>query len=219
VARESKDDLRKRAAAIGRMLKSEYPDARTELNYSNPLELLVATMLSAQCTDARVNMVTKDLFRKYTTAADYAAAPQAQFEQEIKTTGFYRNKTKSIRAAAAIIREKFAGKVPENMEELLSLPGVARKTANVVLGNAFGKNEGIVADTHVIRLAGRLKLTKHKNNQGDRIEKDLMALVPRGDWTLFPHLLIFHGRRVCSARKPNCDGCVINKLCPSAFKV
>ena len=218
MARESKADLNRRTAKIGRTLKKEYPDARTELNFSNPLELLAATMLSAQCTDVRVNMVTKDLFRRYATAADYAAVPQEQLEKEIKSTGFYRNKAKSIRGAAALICERFSGKVPDNMDDLLSLPGVARKTANVVLGNAFGISAGIVVDTHVIRLAGRLKLTRHANNQGDKIEKDLMELVPREDWTLFPHLLIFHGRRVCTARKPNCAGCAANKLCPSAFK-
>ena len=219
MARESQAQLKKRAAKIAAALKQAYPDARTELNFANPLELLVATMLSAQCTDVRVNMVTKELFQKYTTAADYAAVPQEQLQNEIKTTGFYRNKAKNIRAAAAMIVEKFGGNVPDNMEGLLSLPGVARKTANVVLGNAFGISEGIVVDTHVIRLAGRLKLTGHKNNQGDRIEKDLIELIPRADWTLFPHLLIFHGRRVCTARKPDCDRCVIGKLCPSAFKV
>ena len=201
------------------MLKKEYPDARTELNHSNPLDLLVATMLSAQCTDKRVNIVTKDLFGRYRTAADYARVPQEKFEQEIRSTGFFRNKAKNIRAAAAMICEKFGGNVPDGMDGLLSLPGVARKTANVVLGNAFGKNEGIVVDTHVIRLAGRLKLTGHKDNQGDKIEKDLIELVPRADWTLFPHLLIFHGRRVCTARKPDCAGCPVNKMCPSAFKV
>ena len=219
MARESQAQLKKRAAKIAAALKKAYPDARTELNFADPLELLVATMLSAQCTDVRVNMVTKELFQKYTTAADYAAVPQEQLQNEIKTTGFYRNKAKNIRAAAAMIVEKFGGNVPDNMEGLLSLPGVARKTANVVLGNAFGISEGIVVDTHVIRLAGRLKLTGHKNNQGDRIEKDLIELIPRADWTLFPHLLIFHGRRVCTARKPDCDRCVIGKLCPSAFKV
>jgi len=217
--RESKAEMKKRTAAITRALKKEYPDARTELNFSNPLELLVATILSAQCTDKRVNMVTAELFGRYRTAADYAAAPQERFEQEIRSTGFFRNKAKSIRAAAAVICEKYAGKVPDRMDDLLSLPGVARKTANVVLGNAFGKKEGIVVDTHIIRLAGRLKLTRHEDNQGDRIEKDLMQLVPRADWTLFPHLLIFHGRRVCTARKPNCAGCAISKLCPSAGKV
>ena len=217
--RESKADLKKRTARIAAALRKLYPDARTALDYSNPLELLVATILSAQCTDERVNIVTKELFRKYRTASDYAAAPQETFQEEIRSTGFYRNKAASIRAAAGMIVEDFGGEVPGNMDDLLSLPGVGRKTANVVLGDAFGLSEGIVVDTHVIRLAGRLKLTAHKNNQGDRIEKDLMGLVPRKDWTLLAHLLIFHGRRVCTARKPDCDGCAIGRLCPSAFKV
>jgi len=216
--RESKADVKKRTARITAALKKLYPDARTELDYSNPLELLVATILSAQCTDVRVNIVTKELFRKYRTASDYAAAPQETLQEEIRSTGFFCKKAASIRAAAATIVEKFGGEVPGNMEDLLSLLGVARKTANVVLGDAFGVSAGIVVDTHVTRLAGRLKLTAHKNNQGDRIEKDLMALVPRKGWTLLAHLLIFHGRRVCTARKPNCDGCAISRLCPSAFK-
>ena len=216
--RESKAEAKKRTARITAALKKLYPDARTELDHSNALELLVATILSAQCTDVRVNIVTKELFRKYRTASDYAAAPQETLQEEIRSTGFYRNKARSIRAAAGIIVEKFGGDVPGNMADLISLPGVARKTANVVLGDAFGVSAGIVVDTHVTRLAGRLKLTAHKNNQGDRIEKDLMALVPRKGWTFFAHLLIFHGRRVCTARKPNCDGCAISRLCPSAFK-
>ena len=216
--RESKADVKKRTVRITAALKKLYPDARAELDYSNPLELLVATILSAQCTDVRVNIVTKELFKKYRTASDYAAAPQETLQEEIRSTGFFRNKAASIRAAAAIIVEKFGGEVPGNMADLLSLPGVARKTANVVLGDAFGLSEGIAVDTHVTRLAGRLKLTAHKSNQGDRIEKDLMALVPRKGWTLLAHLLIFHGRRVCTARKPNCDGCAISRLCPSAFK-
>ena len=216
--RESKADVKKRTARITAALKKLYPDARTELDYSDSLELLVATILSAQCTDVRVNIVTKELFKKYRTASDYAAAPQETLQEEIRSTGFFCKKAASIRAAAATIVEKFGGEVPGNMEDLLSLLGVARKTANVVLGDAFGVSAGIVVDTHVTRLAGRLKLTAHKNNQGDRIEKDLMALVPRKGWTLLAHLLIFHGRRVCTARKPNCDGCAISRLCPSAFK-
>ncbi len=216
--RESKAEVKKRTARIAAALKKLYPDARTELDYSSPLELLVATILSAQCTDKRVNLVTKDLFAEYKTAADYAAAPQAKLEKQIQSAGFYRNKAKNIRGSAGRIVAEFGGKVPGNMADLLSLPGVARKTANVVLGDAFGVSAGIVVDTHVTRLAGRLKLTAHKSNQGDRIEKDLMALVPRKGWTLLAHLLIFHGRRVCTARKPNCDGCAISRLCPSAFK-
>ncbi len=219
MARESKSDLRKRLTRIIRILKKQYPDARTALNYSSPLELLVATILSAQCTDVRVNVVTKDLFKKYKTARDYADAPQEVLEEEIRTAGLYRNKARSIRGACARLVEQFGGDVPGEMEDLLTLPGVARKTANVVLGDVFGKREGIVVDTHVTRVGGRLKLTSRKNNQGDKIEKDLMALVPRKDWTIFSHLLIFHGRNTCTARKPNCAGCPINKLCPSAFKV
>ncbi len=217
--RESKADRTRRTARIIAALKRRYPDAHCALNHGNPLELLVATILSAQCTDERVNIVTAKLFAKYRTAADYAAASQDTFQDEIRSTGFFRNKAKSIRTSAGMIVEQFGGRVPDTMEELLSLPGVARKTANVVLGNAYGKNEGIVVDTHVTRIAGRGKLTAHKNNQGDRIEKDLIALVPRKEWTLFAHLLIFHGRAICVARKPRCGECPINKLCPSAFKV
>lgn len=219
MARESKSDLRKRLTRIIRILKKRYPDARTALNYSSPLELLVATILSAQCTDVRVNAVTKDLFKKYRTARDYADALQEVLEEEIRTAGFYRNKARSIRGACARLVGQFGGEVPGEMEDLLTLPGVARKTANVVLGDVFGKREGIVVDTHVTRVGGRLKLTSRKNNQGDKIEKDLMALVPGKDWTIFAHLLIFHGRNICTARKPDCAGCPINKLCPSAFKV
>lgn len=217
--RETKAERKSRTRRVIAALKKQYPDARCALNYGNPLELLVATILSAQCTDRRVNIVTADLFAEYKTPADFAAAKQETLEAEIRSTGFFRNKAANIIASAGMIAEKSGGKVPDTMGELLTLPGVARKTANVVLGNAFGKNEGIVVDTHVTRLAGRLKLTDHKNNQGDRIEKDLMELVTRKQWTLFAHLLIFHGRNVCTARKPNCAECTINKLCPSAFSV
>ena len=217
--RESQAARRQRLARIIRLLKKRYPDARCALEHSNPLELLVATILSAQCTDARVNMVTRDLFKKYRSAEDYAKAPQVSLEQDIRSTGFYRNKARSIRAAAQKIVSDFDGNVPDTMEALLTLPGVARKTANVVLGTAFGKNEGIVVDTHVIRLARRLGLTSRKNNQGDKVEKELMDLVPRKDWTLFAHLLIFHGRQICTARKPDCAACPVSELCPSAFKV
>jgi len=215
--RESKANRTRRTAKIISLLKKRFPDAHCALNHANPLQLLVATILSAQCTDVRVNIVTKDLFRKYKTARDYAQADPQTFQQEIRSTGFFRNKTKSILAAAGQIVKEHGGKVPDTMEDLLALPGVARKTANVVLGTAYGKNEGIVVDTHVMRIAQRLKLTAHKNNQGDRIEKDLMELVPRKDWTLFSHLLIFHGRQICAARKPDCQNCPINNLCPSAF--
>ncbi len=177
----------------------------------------MATILSAQCTDKRVNIVTQTLFQKYRTAAAYAAADPKIFEQEIRSTGFYHNKTKSILGAAARIVSTYGGTAPDTMDELLTLPGVARKTANVVLSGAFGKSAGIVVDTHVIRLAGRLKLTRHRDNAGDRIEKDLMMVVPQADWNAFGNLLIFHGRLVCGARLPNCAGCPLSKLCPSAF--
>jgi endonuclease-3 len=215
--RESQASRKKRTAKIIAALKKRYPDARCALDHADPLQLLVATILSAQCTDARVNVVTKDLFARYRTAADYAAAPPGELEQAVKSTGFYRNKAKNIRAAAAKIAEDHDGRVPDNMDDLLSLPGVARKTANVVLGTAFGKNAGIVVDTHVSRVARRLKLTARKNNQGDKMERDLTALVPRKDWSLFGHLLIFHGRGICTGRKPDCAACPVSRLCPSAF--
>jgi len=217
--RESKADKTKRTAKIIRALRKAHPDAQCALEHAAPLELLIATILSAQCTDERVNIVTEELFKKYRTAADYAAVSQQQLEREIRSTGFFRNKARNIRAAAERIVTVFDGKVPDTMEDLLSLNGVARKTANVVLGNAFGKNEGIVVDTHVMRLTQRLKLSARKNNQGDKMEADLMDLVPRSGWADFSHLLIFHGRRVCTARKPDCDGCCVSKLCPSAFGV
>jgi endonuclease III len=190
-----------------------YPDAHCELDFRNPLELLVATILSAQCTDKRVNMVTPTLFKKYRTARAYADAPQTEFETAIKSTGFYRSKTKSIRTAMRAIVDKHGGKVPDTMEELRALPGVGRKTANVVLGNAFHKNEGIVVDTHVIRLSQRLGLTRHKD--AEKIERDLMKLVPRDHWTDWSHWLIWHGRRRCYARKPDCAQCEVFRLCPS----
>jgi len=179
----------------------------------------VATVLSAQCTDRRVNVVTKGLFARYRTAADYAAAEPAALEQQVRSTGFFRNKAANIRAACRQIVERHGGKVPDTMEALVALPGVARKTANVVLGNAFGRNDGIVVDTHVARVAGRLGLTAAKKSQPEKIERDLMGLVERDEWTMFAHWLIFHGRRVCTARKPDCPGCPLNKLCPSAGKV
>lgn len=195
-------------------LKKAYPKAtRTALNFSNPLELLVATILSAQCTDERVNMVTAKLFKKYRTAEDYARVPLAELERDIKPTGFYRNKAKSIQAAARKLVETFGGRVPQSMEELLTLPGVARKTANVVLGNAFGIASGIVVDTHVLRLSRRLGLTHHTDR--DKVEQDLMAIIPKREWITFPHRLIEHGRRICKARKPLCPECVLVDLCPS----
>lgn len=197
-------------------LRKAYPDAHCELNFSSPLELLIATILSAQCTDKRVNLVTADLFRKYRSAADYANASLAELEQDIKTTGFYRNKARNIQACCAALASKHGGQVPRTMEELTQLDGVGRKTANVVLGNAFGINVGVVVDTHVARLAGRLGLTSQRDPE--KIEQDLMQLVPREQWTLFSHWLIWHGRRRCDARKPDCVGCEIAKLCPSAGK-
>jgi endonuclease-3 len=204
---------RERVKQLVRVLPKVYPDAHTELDFTNPLELLIATILSAQCTDKRVNMVTPALFKKYRAAADYAKTSPAELERAIQSTGFFRNKTKSIRAATSTIAEKFGGKVPSTMEELRELPGVGRKTANVVLGNAFHKDEGIVVDTHVIRLSQRLRLTKH--NDPEKIERDLMKLVPREHWTNWSHWLIWHGRRRCYARKPDCANCEIFRLCPS----
>jgi endonuclease-3 len=204
---------RERVAQLVKALPKVYPRAHCELNFRNPLELLVATILSAQCTDKRVNAVTPKLFAKYRSAKDYANAPSATLEGLIRSTGFFRNKTKSIRAAAAAIVAKHGGRVPETMEELRGLPGVGRKTANVVLGNAFGKDEGIVVDTHVMRLSQRLGLTKHKDPE--KIERDLMKLVPRKHWTNWSHWLIWHGRRRCYARKPDCSRCEVFRLCPS----
>ena len=204
---------RERVAQLLKAWPKVYPSAHCELDFRNPLQLLVATILSAQSTDKRVNMVTPALFKKYRTAKDYANAPQAELESAIKSTGFYRNKTKSIRGAMLAIVEKHDGKVPSTMEELCALPGVGRKTANVVLGNAFHKDEGIVVDTHVIRLSQRLGLTKHKDPE--KIERDLMKLVPREHWTDWSHWLIWHGRRRCYARKPDCSNCEVFRLCPS----
>ena len=193
-------------------LKRTYPDAHCELNYSNPLELLIATILSAQCTDKRVNLVTAEMFKKYRTAQDFAEAKLEDLEQEIKSTGFFRNKAKSITTCCRALVERHSGKVPQSMEELLTLDGVGRKTANVVLGNAFNINTGVVVDTHVGRLSQRLGLTCEKT--AEKIEEELMRLVPRDDWTLFSHLLIWHGRRRCFARGPDCPHCEIRQLCP-----
>ena len=198
-------------------LQKTYPGAHCELNFSNPLELLIAVILSAQCTDKRVNIVTAELFKKYRTAADYANAGRAELEQAVKTTGFFRNKAKNIQACCRKLVELHGGQLPRTMEELTHLDGVGRKTANVVLGNAFNLNVGIVVDTHVTRLASRLGLTRHTN--AEKIEQDLMQLVPQDQWTLFSHWLIWHGRRRCFARKPDCAGCEVKKLCPSAGKV
>lgn len=205
---------KQRAAALVDAFRSVYPQAHCELVFSNPLELLVATILSAQCTDKRVNIVTETLFARYRTARDYANASQEEMEEAIHSTGFYRNKAKNIRAMAADLVAEYGGKVPEEMDQLTALAGVGRKTANVVLGNAFGKNEGVVVDTHVSRLSQRLGLTKSKTPE--KIESDLMALVPQEEWTNFSHWLIWHGRRRCTARKPDCAGCEVRDLCPSA---
>jgi endonuclease-3 len=202
--------------AILPILKKTYPRATCSLQHSTPLELLVATILSAQCTDERVNIVTRDLFRRYRSAGDYAAAAQEQFEKEIQSTGFFRNKAKSIRGMAAALVAEHAGRVPDSMEALVKLPGVGRKTANVVLGNAFGRNEGIVVDTHVGRLSLRLGLTKQTDPA--KVEQDLIAIVPREDWTLLSHLLICHGRAVCQARKPRCGDCPLLPHCPAGRK-
>ena len=195
-------------------LKSEYPDARTELDWTNPLELLVATMLSAQTTDVQVNKVTESLFAKYRTAHDYAGADPEELEEDIRPTGFYRNKARSLQGMANALVGEHGGEVPRTMRELVALPGVGRKTANVVLGNAFGVDEGIVVDTHVRRVSGRLGLTE--NTDPEKIERDLMQVVSEEDWTVFSHLLILHGRRTCKARKPDCPNCVLNDICPSA---
>lgn len=204
-----------RARELVRRLKREYPDARCSLNHTTPLELLVATILSAQCTDERVNLVTADLFRKYRRAEDYYGVAQAEFEQDIRSTGFYRNKAKAIQGACRLIAEVHGGRVPEDLDDLLALPGVARKTANVVLGNAFNITSGVVVDTHVARLSERLGLSAAK--QPEKIERDLMELIPRKDWILFSHLLIYHGRKVCKARTPLCAECVVERLCPSSL--
>jgi endonuclease-3 len=195
-------------------LKREYPDARTELDYETPLQLAIATILSAQCTDKRVNMVTPLLFKTFPTAASLADAPPEELEEIIKSTGFFRNKTKSLIGLGKALVERHNGEIPDSMEELVKLPGIGRKTANVILGNAFRKNEGVVVDTHVARLSHRLGLTRETDPI--KIEQDLMPLFPREDWALLSHLLIFHGRRVCEARRPKCEICALNDICPSS---
>lgn len=202
----------KQAKEIIRILRKTYPDAHCALNHTNPFELLIATILSAQCTDERVNIVTADLFRNYRTPQDFVDLPQEELEEEIRSTGFFRNKAKNIKAACERIVTVYGGEVPQNMEDLLTLGGVARKTANVVLGNAFGIASGVVVDTHVKRLSNRLGLTTQKDPV--KIEKDLEKLVPKKDWVMFPHWMIYHGRQVCNARKPDCDNCVLEKICP-----
>lgn len=205
-----------RVARILPILKQTYPQAKCSLDYSTPLQLLVATILSAQCTDDRVNIVTRTLFKKYRSAKDLAAVSQEELERDIQSTGFYRNKAKSIRAMAASLLETHGGEVPKTMDELTHLAGVGRKTANVVLGNAFGINIGVTVDTHVTRLSQRLGLTKHAD--AVKIEQDLIPIVPQEDWALWSHLLIAHGRAVCQARKPRCAQCVLQRDCPSAKK-
>ena len=211
--RETRAARNDRSQRILNTLRRTYPDAHCELNYSNPLELLIATILSAQCTDKQVNIVTQELFKKYKTAADYAKAPLPELEDEIRRLGFFRNKAKNIKACCQRLVEEYGGEVPRSMEQLVALPGVGRKTANVVLGNAFGINEGVVVDTHVARLSQRLGLTKESTPE--KIEADMLGLVPRDDWTLFSHWLIWHGRRRCFARKPQCGECEVRELCPS----
>jgi endonuclease-3 len=197
------------------LLKKEYPGVKIALHYSDPLELLIATILSAQCTDKQVNEVTKNLFKKYRTLQDYIKTPQEELEKDIYSTGFYRNKAKNIKELSKILVNEFDSKVPDTMEALLTLPGVARKTANIVLSGAFGKIDGIAVDTHVKRIAFRLGLTANTNPE--KIEKDLMKIIPKNNWDIFTLLLIHHGRKVCNARKPLCGECVLNKLCKSAF--
>lgn len=208
-------ELKERTRKIIAALKRTYPDAKCSLNHSSPFELLIATILSAQCTDERVNIVTADLFRKYRQPEDYLKASTRQLEKDIRTTGFFRNKTRSIQGTARALTEEYGGQVPKTMDELLELPGVARKTANVVLGNAFGIKAGVVVDTHVSRLSHRLGFSQEKT--AEKIEQDLIGLVPRKDWVIFPHLMIYHGRKVCKARNPLCSECVIEKFCPSSF--
>lgn len=215
--RESLAAIKVRTLAIIDGLKRAYPDAHCELNYTNPLELLVATILSAQCTDKQVNIVTETLFKKYRSAANFASAPLPELEQDIRRIGLYRNKAKNIQACCRKLVEHHAGEVPQTMAELTALAGVGRKTANVVLGNAFRVNVGVVVDTHVARLSARLGLTRETTPE--KIENALMQLVPQEDWAMLSHWLIWHGRRRCYARKPDCPNCEINKLCPSANKL
>ncbi len=213
--RERIEELRKRGREIIRRLKRVYPDAKCSLNHTNAFELLIATILSAQCTDERVNIVTADLFRKYRKPQDYLKVSPRELEKDIQSTGFFRNKTRSIQGTAKLLTEQYGGVVPKTMDELLELPGVARKTANVVLGNAFEIKSGVVVDTHVTRLSHRLELTKEKHPE--KIERDLIEIVPKKDWVIFSHLLIAHGRKICKARNPLCAECMVEKLCPSSY--
>jgi len=213
--RESLEELKVRTRDVIRRLKRAYPDAKCSLNHSNPFELLIATILSAQCTDERVNLVTADLFRKYRKPEDYLKVSPRELEKDIQSTGFFRNKTKSIQGTSKMLSEQYGGAVPKTMEELLELPGVARKTANVVLGNAFEIKSGVVVDTHVTRLSHRLGFTEQKT--AEKIEQDLVQLVPKKDWIIFPHLLIAHGRKICKARTPLCAECPVERQCPSSY--
>jgi endonuclease-3 len=213
--RESAEARRTRTLEVLRRLEREHPDARCALDHRSPLELLVATILSAQCTDARVNLVTPELFRRYPTAADYARATRSELEEAVRSTGFFRNKAKALQGLGAALVERHGGEVPATMAELVALPGVGRKTANVVLGNAFGIDEGVVVDTHVARLSRRLGLTRQADPV--KIERDLVGLVPRDRWTLWAHLLILHGRRICKAPRPRCADCPLADLCPSSL--
>ena len=213
--KETTEELKKRTREIIRKLKRAYPGAKCSLNHSNAFELLIATILSAQCTDDRVNIVTADLFRKYRKPEDYLTVSPRELEKDIQSTGFFRNKTKSIQGTAKMLTETYGGEVPKTMDELLELPGVARKTANVVLGNAFDIKAGVVVDTHVTRLSHRLNLTQEKT--AEKIEQDLIPIVPKKDWVIFPHLIIYHGRKTCKARNPQCAECVVEKNCPSSF--
>jgi endonuclease-3 len=208
------EPAKNRIGKIIRALRREYPQSRTALRFETPLQILVSTILSAQCTDERVNKITPGLFQKYPAAADFARADRAELEAEIRPTGFFRNKAKSIIGATKKIVTDFGGRVPDRMEDLISLPGVARKTANIVLSSAFGKAEGIAVDVHVKRLSGRLGLSQE--HDPEKIEKDLLRLVPRKDWLDFNYMLVNHGRKICQARKPRCPECVLKDLCPSA---
>ena len=215
--KSSSGSVGKNVSEIIRLLKKAHPEAKTALHHENPLELLIATILSAQCTDERVNIVTKDLFRRYRSPKEYAAANVGELEEIIRSTGFFHAKAKNIIGCCQGLIERFNGTVPDTMDELVSLPGVGRKTANVVLGNAFGKAEGVVVDTHVQRLSGRLGLSRQDDPKN--IELDLMKIIPKKEWILFPHLLIWHGRKVCSSRRPKCESCTLALICPSAGKV
>jgi endonuclease III len=206
---------KQRVEKIIELIEKQYPNAKTALNFTNPLEILLATILSAQTTDVTVNIVTRNLFKKYRTAEDYVNADIVELEQVIHSTGFYHNKAKNLQKCCQLLVEKFHSQVPKTMEELLELPGVARKTANIVLYNAFGITAGIAVDTHVTRLSQRLGLTQQKNQ--NKIEQDLMQITPKEKWMPLTDLLIFHGRNVCKAKKPRCEVCVLNKICPSAF--